>query len=203
MKKYIAEFLGTYTLSLVVLLSVAGVTLNTTPALAAITLGLFVYIIGSISGCHINPAVSFALWVLGKMKQNEMLNYVVSQLAGAVVALGTAWLLVDNLSQSLSFIQDRVGADLIVGLGESLGAFIFGFGIMSVVSGKVQKELSGIIIGGSLFLGIIVAGSVSNGILNPAVALALGSIDLMYIVGPLVGMVFGMRICQYLVDKSK
>src|SRR3989338_3413589 len=148
MKQYIAEFIGTYTLALVVILSVAGVALKITPALAGITLGLFVYAIGPISGCHINPAISFALWVLGKMKQNEMVMYIAAQLIGAVAALGTSWLLVENLSRTVSVVQDRVGTGLMPGVAEALGAFIFGFGIMAVVSGKVRKEFSGVVIGG-------------------------------------------------------
>ena len=198
MKKYIAELVGTYVLSLVVLLSVAGATLPMTPLLAGVTLALFVYTIGPLSGSHINPAVTFGLWVSGKISTEEGLNYIVAQLIGAVAALGTAWFAIADLSSDLSNIQDRVGMDPFVGLGELLGAIVFGFGIMSVVSGKVKDELSGIVIGGSLFLGIVIAGSLSNGILNPAVAVALGSIDIMHVFGPMIGMVLGMRLFLYL-----
>ena len=165
MKKYTAEFFGTLVLSLIVILSVSGVALKTTPVLAAITLGLFVYTIGSVSGCHINPAVTFGLWVLGKIKQNEAISYIAAQVIGAMSAVGIAWVLVEDLSRKISVIQNRVGNDPMIGLAEVLGAVIFGFGIMAVVSGKVKQELSGVVIGGSLFLGLLIAGSVSNGIL--------------------------------------
>src|SRR3989344_6229555 len=202
MKKYTAEFFGTLVLSLIVILSVSGVALKTTPVLAAITLGLFVYTIGSVSGCHINPAVTFGLWVLGKIKQNEAISYIAAQVIGAMSAVGIAWVLVEDLSRKISVVQERVGNDPMIGLAEVLGAVIFGFGIMSVVSGKVKQELSGVVIGGSLLLGITIAGSLSNGILNPALNVALGSIDVMHMVGPLIGMVLGMKAFLYLQSKS-
>src|SRR3989344_3092968 len=202
MKKYTAEFFGTLVLSLIVILSVSGVALKTTPVLAAITLGLFVYTIGSVSGCHINPAVTFGLWVLGKIKQNEAISYIAAQVIGAMSAVGIAWVLVEDLSRKISVIQNRVGNDPMIGLAEVLGAVIFGFGIMAVVSGKVKQELSGVVIGGSLLLGILVASTVSNGILNPAVALALWAIDIMHMIGPFIGVVLGMKIFLYLYSEK-
>ena len=74
---------------------------------------------------------------------------------------------------------------------------------MAVVSGKVKQELSGVVIGGSLLLGILVASTVSNGILNPAVALAPGSIDIMHILGPMIGMVLGMKMFSTLTTFKK
>ena len=155
MKKYTAEFFGTLVLSLIVILSVSGVALKTTPVLAAITLGLFVYTIGSVSGCHINPAVTFGLWVLGKIKQNEAISYIAAQVIGAMSAVGIAWVLVEDLSRKISVIQNRVGNDPMIGLAEVLGAVIFGFGIMAVVSGKVKQELSGVVIGGVAIFRIV------------------------------------------------
>ncbi|MCR4263159.1 MAG: aquaporin [Candidatus Roizmanbacteria bacterium] len=203
MKKYVAEFFGTLVLSLIVILSVSGVALKTTPVLAAVTLGFLVYTIGSVSGSHINPAVTFGLWVLGKIKQQEAVSYIAAQMIGAMSAVGIAWVLVEDLSSRISGVQDRVGNDPLIGLAEVLGAVIFGFGIMAVVSEKVKQELSGVIIGGSLFLGLLIAGSVSNALLNPAVALALGSIDIMHMIGPFIGMVLGMRLFLYLSPEKK
>lgn len=59
-KKYFAELVGTFTLSFVVFEAVAaGVAVPLpVPVIAALTLGLFVYTIGSILGCHLNPAVT-------------------------------------------------------------------------------------------------------------------------------------------------
>jgi len=56
-----------------------------------------------------------------------------------------------------------------VGASEALGAMIFLFGIAAVVLGRVPESMSGIVIGGSLMLGVLWAAQTSNGVLNPAV----------------------------------
>jgi glycerol uptake facilitator-like aquaporin len=88
---------------------------------------------------------------------------------------------------------------LAIFIAEMLGAFILNFGIASVVYGKVSDMASGIVIGGSLTLGIIVASlSGANGILNPAVAFALNSLTLLYIVAPIVGAIAAYQVYKYM-----
>jgi glycerol uptake facilitator-like aquaporin len=53
-----------------------------------LTVVTMVYAIGHISGCHLNPAVSFGLWASGRMKGSELLPYIVAQVIGAVLAGG-------------------------------------------------------------------------------------------------------------------
>ena len=86
-KKYLAEALGTFTLALVVALSIVTKFPIATPILAGLVLMLFVYSIGHISGAHINPAVTIGLWSIKKIKTNEALAYIVSQFIGAGIAL--------------------------------------------------------------------------------------------------------------------
>jgi glycerol uptake facilitator-like aquaporin len=195
MKKYIAEALGTFALSLVVALSIVGMFPVSTPILAAVTLGLFVYSIGHISGSHINPAVTIGFWSIGKIKTKEACAYIVSQFVGGFATLLVlSWI-------GVSSINLEIDNSALVLFAEIIGTFFFTFGIASVVYGKTPKELSGIVVGGSLFLGIAFAALMgSNGVLNPAVALPIGSFGLVYILGPILGSVLGMQAYKNLAD---
>lgn len=189
--KLIAEGIGTFTLTLAVLLSLnAGGSIIPTPVVAALVLGLFVYTIGSKSGCHINPAVTLGLWSINKTKSNEAVAYIIVQILGALVAFG--------------LVSTTLGTGMTLGMGaesmsvffaELVGAALFGFGIAGVVYGRVRDDMSGLVIGGSLLLGIIIAAGLGSlGILNPAVALALGSLNLSYALGSIAGAVIGMNV---------
>lgn len=194
MKKYIAELIGTFGLTFVVILSVAstGFPLET-PLLAALTLAYFVYAIGPISGSHINPAVTAGLLAIGKVDLKDALVYVVAQFLGAAAAVSLA----NAMGLQLPAVASSV--DSIVMVAEAFGAFFFTFGIAAVAHGKVSDTISGIMVGGSLLLGIAVAALVgSGGILNPAVALGLGTLTLPYAMGPILGSVFGMVIYKLL-----
>ena len=93
MSKLIAEFIGTFTLVLfgcgsAVLAGVdnvgqLGISLAFGGAIIAMAYG-----IGSISGCHVNPAVSLAAFIAGRMNARDMVGYWVAQFAGALVAAG-------------------------------------------------------------------------------------------------------------------
>ena len=192
MKKYIAEFLGTFGLTLVVGLSLAGKFPVSTPVLAGLTLMLFVYSIGHISGTHINPAVTIGAWSIKKISSKDAALYIVSQFLGAGLAL-----LVVSATVGMSLIF--VGNNWTIALAECLGMFFFSFGIASVVYGKAPSDLSGVVVGGSLLLGITIAALIgSNGVLNPAVALGIGSFNLTYLLAPIVGSVLGMNAYKYL-----
>lgn len=59
-----------------------------------LTLLTMVYTIGHVSGCHINPAVTFGLWAGGKFRGSQVFPYVVAQVLGAIIAGGVIWLVV-------------------------------------------------------------------------------------------------------------
>lgn len=191
-KKYIAEILGTFALTLVVGLSIMGNFPLATPLLAALTLGLFVYSVGHISGTHINPAVTIGAWSIKKISNQDAWLYIVSQFVGATVAV---------LVLMYTVGAPEVGGSnsLVAVISEALGTFFFAFGIASVVYGKAPSQLSGVVVGGSLLLGIAVAALLgSNGVLNPAVAYGIGSFSLSYILAPVVGSVLGFQAYKYL-----
>lgn len=192
-KKYLAELLGTFFLALAVSISLTQGSALATPVVAGLTLGLFVYTIGGVSGAHLNPAVTIALASAKKINWKDAGLYVVFQLVGGFLAM--------LVSEGLSGIE--VGMmDIPVemnlwkaGLVEAIGAFILAFGVSSVVWKKVDDDMSGIVIGSSLLLGIMMAGMLSFGVLNPAVALGLDLMPMdayMYFIGPVVGALGGV-----------
>lgn len=193
MKKYFAEFFGAFVLSVVVGLSVSGTFPIVTPILAGLTLGLFVYTIGALSGCHINPAVTIGLLSIGKIKMNEAAKYIVAQLLGGFLAS----VLLVQLSITLPPI---LAGGMTQVLAETLGTMLLAFGVASIVYGKVSDVASGLVIGGSLLLGISIAAMMgSAGILNPAVALGLSAFHPTYLVGEVLGAVLGFNLYKNLV----
>ncbi len=192
MNKYFAELLGTFVLALAVIVSLSGVFILPTPVLAALTVGVFVYTIGRISGTHLNPAVTLGILSIKKISVRDAVGYIIAQFGGAGLAMLVAQVFIPILP--IVPVSDSVW----VVLAEVLGTFILVFGIASVVYGKVSRELSGVVIGGSLLLGIALASSGSNGILNPAVAMALYSLSLSYVVGPLLGGLLGVWVFKFL-----
>ncbi len=195
MKKYLAEFIGTFTLSLIVLLSLLTPFPLPTPVLAALTLMLFVYTIGPISGAHINPAVTIGLWITGKINAKEALLYVITQVAAG----GLIFLLARHFE--LIHLTEAVKHSWNIVLAEGTGTFLLAFGVAASVHGKVPSIICGIVIGGSLLLGITLAAlSGSAGILNPAVALAIDSFNIMYVLGPILGSIAGMSSYSLLLE---
>lgn len=154
----LAELTGTFFLTLVAL----TVAPQVTPYAVGLTLLVFVYAIGSLSGCHINPAVTVGLVASRRFPLIEGIMYIVSQIAGAMLARFIAGFgLVGKLAEEYK--------------SGSTGAEFIGFGILiltgaATTENKVSKSGSGIAVGGALLAGLLL----SNGILNPAVAIAMG-----------------------------
>ena len=186
-KKYLVEALGTFTLAVAIGGSLITSVKVATPVLAGLVLLLFVNTIGPISGAHINPGVTIGAWSIGKINKKGAVAYIISQFIGAALALLTMRL----LSGPLPNITTTGGIG--IGIAEMIGMTLFTFGIASVMYGQTSKNNSGVVIGGSLVVGIaIAAGLGSNGVLNPAVALGIGSFGIWYILGPILGGVMGM-----------
>lgn len=105
MKKYLAEMIGTFVLTLMGCGAAvfAGIGLGTT-GYGVSTLGVafafglaviaMAYTIGNISGCHINPAITMGVWASGRMSSKEAGGYMVFQVIGAIIASAVIYLLV-------------------------------------------------------------------------------------------------------------
>tara|TARA_Y100000816_G_C25898647_1_gene468782 strand:+ start:309 stop:575 length:267 start_codon:yes stop_codon:yes gene_type:complete len=81
MNPYIAEFLGTMLLIFIILST------NGNSIAVGITVTLIVMMLGNVSGGHVNPAVTIAMSLIGKIPMKEIVPYVLSQIAGGLVAL--------------------------------------------------------------------------------------------------------------------
>lgn len=196
MNKYFVEFFGTFALVLVVMLSVAGKFPVPTPILAAAVLGTFVYTAGFISGSQLNPVVTIGAWSIKKISDKDAVAYIISQFAGALVAMFVAYILVGTKLPQMPVSTP------VMGLGELIGTTLLTFGIAGVVYGKTDKQLAGLVIGASLFIGIAAAGVMgSAGVLNPAVSLSLNLFDPVYISGQVIGGVLGFWIFKTLIQK--
>jgi aquaporin Z len=80
MNKFIAEFIGTFVLVYVILATGQ-------PLAIGLALALIIMVIGGISGGHVNPAVSFAMYLGGKLSQEDLIPYIIAQVSGGIVAL--------------------------------------------------------------------------------------------------------------------
>jgi len=80
---YIAEFIGTFFFILSIFFSGGN------PLIIAGSLAIVIFMIAGISGSHVNPAISFAMFMDGQLKPVELVYYVIAQLAGAVSAYFT------------------------------------------------------------------------------------------------------------------
>jgi aquaporin Z len=195
MKKYIAELLGTFGLALAVVLSLAGKFPIPPAVIGALALGLFVYSIGHVSGAHLNPAVTVGLWSVKKIGYKDAIGYIVAQFLGAALALLVAGALAHHAPL-------RVTDTIIIGVAEAIGTFFFTFGAAAVMSNKVNSAVGGVVMAGSFLLGISIAAVLSNGLLNPALALAVGSFSWMYLLGPVVGSIIGMNAYKLVSDEK-
>ncbi len=197
-QQYFAELIGTFALTFAVTLSLTTNLPLATPLIAGLTLGLFVYTIGDISGAHINPAVTLSMLGLGKIDVRDTIFYIIFQVLGAYLAMLFAEYLIPGGLSGAGLVFDDTAP---IALAEALGVFVLVFGISAVVFKKVNAGAAGLVVGGSLLLGILLTGGASHGVLNPAVAFGLGSRSLIYVLGPVIGGFLGAQVYAYLKSK--
>jgi aquaporin Z len=191
MRKYIAEIIGTFILTFAVILSLTEGAPLATPVTAGLALGAGVYMFGGLSGAHFNPAITLGVLAIRKISTKDAILYISSQLIGAAAASELA-------RRIVTMPVLAVAENNLVMAMELIGAFVFSLGVAAVVNGKVSQGASGLTVGGSLLLGIVIAAASSNGVLNPAVAIGIGSFSYSYLLGPVVGATLGMALYKNL-----
>ncbi len=212
MKKYLCEFLGTC----VLVLFGCGVAALTNADIVATSLafGLSIvalaYTIGNVSGCHVNPAVSFAMWVDKRISTKDFVGYVIAQVLGAVAGSGILALILNStvtgdyksFGLAANTFGELAGGNSITMLGalivEIVLTFVFVLAVLGVTRDKKKDSVAPIVIGLTLvlvhLLGIHLTGTSVNPARSLAPALFMGGEYLeqawVFIVGPLVGAAF-------------
>jgi glycerol uptake facilitator protein len=135
---------------------------------------VLVYGIGKVSGCHINPAVTFALAVSKRMPWKDVPLYWISQFVGAVIGAFGVWAVFGGNAVTLGMGQTHFAADastnyfVQAALAEALGTGLLMFAILGIVDSRSPGMLAGIVIGGAIIANILVFGPVTGASLNPA-----------------------------------
>jgi aquaporin Z len=226
MKKYVAEFFGTMFLVLLA----CGSAVLAGPSIGGLGIGLcfglvlvcLCYAIGNVSGCHVNPAVSFGMFITGRMSLKDFGGYVIAQLAGA--ALGGAllfWLsrcgidfhfggVTGDNNLATNVLQPGATSGMAI-LTEILLTMFFVFIVLAATDEKKGfGNFAGLAIGLGLGLVNIVGIPVDNCSVNPARSFgpalfspAAWSDFWIMVVGPLAGAVLAAVLYRLSVNSGK
>lgn len=214
LKKCIAECIGTFVLVLfgcgsAVALGCNGAVADAAYFMTALAFGLVIvgmaYSIGNISGCHINPAVSIAMLVSGKMNGKEFAAYVCSQFIGAILG-GALLRAIFPASEGLgtnALYENNIWLSLLI---EIILTFVFVIAILGVTSKKSNGAVAGVVIGLTLTLvhvfGIHFTGTSVNPARSFGPAVYVGGAAFsnvwVFIVAPLVGGVLAALVYKVL-----
>ena len=202
MKRYVSELIGT----MVLVLFGCG-----SAAIAGTVLGnlgiAMAYVIGDISGCHINPAVSIGLWIDGRMELKDLVMYIIFQCIGAIIGTAILAVLINSAPSLGGYMatglgQNGFGAASSVGLNlygaiitEIILTFVFVFTVLGVTRSEKTSAVAGIVIGLTLafvhIMGIPLTGTSVNPARSLAPALFMGGVALqqvwVFIVAPIIG----------------
>lgn len=214
MRKYVAELVGTFAL---VFCGTGAIVINqeTNGSVShlgiAITFGLIVmamiYALGSISGAHLNPAVSIAFVIAGRFPLKELLPYIISQIAGALLAsLMLKVLFPENELLGSTIPSATVWQSFVL---ELLLTFFLMLVIINVATGsKEQGMFAGLAIGSTVLLEAMFAGPICGASMNPARSLAPAVVSghighlWIYLVATTLGAVIAIPMWKYLSGNS-
>jgi len=214
MHKYIVEFIGTMTLVFLgcgTAVVTGGFTgglgfgflgvLTIAAAFGLTVLSVF-YAIGHISGCHINPAVSLGMLLIGRMSIVDFAGYIIAQIFGAFAGSALLSLIVNSSLQLSGYGAN--GYDSLSAVGLTMGGafvtetfltFVFVLTVLGVSANENTTPFAGIVIGATLtmvhLIGIPLTGTSVNPARSLAPAIFNGGLALsqvwLFILAPLVG----------------
>ena len=179
MRKYIAELIGTFFLVLTVGCTVIPNAAGVIPALAiGAVLMVMIFAGGHISGGHFNPAVTFAIFIRGRLETKDVIPYWLAQIVGGVIAALVAMWLVGKGGTPLEITNIPI-----VFVAEFLFTFALAYVVLNCATAKgtLDNSFYGLAIGFTVLAGIFAVGAISGGAFNPAVAIGAGVMKLLKI----------------------
>lgn len=227
-KKLVAEFIGTFWLVLggcgsAVLaagfpeLGIGFVGVSLAFGLTVLTMA---YAIGHISGCHLNPAVSFGLWTSGRFATKELVPYIVAQVLGGIAGAGILYLIASGKAgfdvtagfASNGFNEHSPGGFTMISvlIAEVVMTFMFLIIILGATDKRAPAGFAPIAIGLGLTLIHLISIPVSNTSVNPArstgVALFQGTwaVDQLWLfwLAPIVGAILAGLVYKFFETKE-
>jgi aquaporin Z len=179
MNKYIAEFIGTFFLVLTVGCTVIpGAPGVIAPLAIGAALMVMVFATGHISGGHLNPAVTLAVFLRGKCPASDVVPYWISQVLAAIAAAFVAMYLTGKSGTPMEIKSVPVAF-----VAEFLFTFALAFVVLNVATAKgtANNSFYGLAIGLTVMTGAFAVGAISGGAFNPAVAVGIGVMKLVNI----------------------
>ncbi|MNF85512.1 Aquaporin Z [compost metagenome] len=224
MKRYCAEFFGTFWLVLggcgSAVLAAAfpdvGIGLLGVSLAFGLTVLTMAFAIGHISGCHLNPAVSFGLWAGGRFPAKDLLPYIMAQVLGGVAAGGVLYLIASGkagFDLSAGFASNGYGAHSPGGyslqaalITEVVMTMMFLLVILGATDKRAPQGFAPIAIGLCLTLIHLISIPVTNTSVNPArstgVAVFVGDWAVaqlwLFWVAPIIGGLIGAAIYRFI-----
>ena len=228
MKKYGAEFVGTFWLVLggcgSAVLAAAFPNVGIGLLGVALTFGLTVltmaFAIGHISGCHLNPAISVGLWAGGRFPASQLGPYIVAQVLGGIVGAGVLYLIATGkagFAVSAGFAANGYGAHSPGGysltaalITEVVMTMMFLIIIMGATDKRAPQGFAPVAIGLGLTLIHLISIPVTNTSVNPArstgVALFVGDWAVaqlwLFWLAPIVGGVLGAVVYRLIASEK-
>jgi aquaporin Z len=168
-RKLVAELIGTFFLVFTV-----GASVRDGSALAPVAIGavlmVMIYASGHISGGHVNPAVTLAALVRGRIRPGEAAGYWVAQLVGGLLAALLVRAIVSPGQTRALAVSGQITAAFVA---ELIFTFALAYVVLNVATSKDHPGNSfyGLAIGFTVLAGAVAVGGISGGVFNPAVAL--------------------------------
>ncbi len=225
---YVAEFIGTFMLVFMITAAVSLYVVPPSPQVPVqpfidfsviglvhvFVLFLIVQTLAVISGAHVNPAITVAMMAIRQIKPPDAAIYIVVQLAGGILgALLTTALLSDEgeaVNYGATLVSARLEGDIFPGMiAELIGTFFLMWAVVGVaVNPTGLKDWSGLVIGATLGLGVMVIAPLTGAGFNPARSFGpalvgdefggLADFLIVYCLGPVIGALLAAGVYFYM-----